>query len=104
MDEFERIGDQPGFPMFSKYLGGCFRVVSDHGPVVELTLIEATAHPSRGNPTRALPFSVVFRGAPGLRLSQGTFAFEHDVLGAFEMFIVPIVPDEHGPRYEAVFN
>jgi len=104
MDGFDRFGDQPSFPMFTERLGGRFRVVAVPGTVVELTLVEATSLPSRGNTMRPVPFSIVFRGPTERRLPQGTYPFEHVALGAFEMFIVPIAPDEHGPRYEAVFN
>ena len=104
MDGFERIGGQPSFPMFGECLGSRFRVVPDDGAVVELTLIEATKLTSRGHPARPEPFSLVFRGPAGLRLPQRIYSFEHEALGAFEMFIVPIVPDGQGPRYEAVFN
>jgi hypothetical protein len=104
MESSEGLVPQPDLPQFEDCLGDCFRVISNPGCVVELTLIEVTAYPTRGHPTRPVPFSIVFRGPTGLRLTQGTAVFEHDALGAFEMFIVPIVPDEHGPRYEAVFN
>jgi len=104
MQGFERRGVQPDFPNFEECLGSRFRVVADHAPAVELTLIEAKTLPSSGHSLRPVPFSIVFRGPIGLRLSQRTYAFEHDALGMFEMFIVPIAPDEHGPRYEAIFN
>jgi hypothetical protein len=97
-------GDQPGLPSFEECLEGRFRVEAAPDTFVELTLIEAMALPTRGNPARVQPFSVVFRGPVSHPLPQRSYMFEHETLGIFEMFIVPIEPDEHGPRYEAIFN
>ena len=49
------------------------------------------------------PFSMVFRGGLDLELAQGIHALEHPALGTLELFLVPIGPDEHGTRFEAVF-
>jgi hypothetical protein len=32
------------------------------------------------------------------------YRMEHDVLGALDLFLVPIARDEDGFQYEAVFN
>lgn len=37
-------------------------------------------------------------------LGQGTFELEHEKLGTFPLFLVPIGPDHQGFRYQAVFN
>jgi hypothetical protein len=29
---------------------------------------------------------------------------EHEEIGALDIFLVPIGPDEEGPRYEAIFD
>ncbi len=39
-----------------------------------------------------------------MNLGQGTFDLEHDQIGSFALFLVPIGPDAEGMRYEAVFN
>jgi hypothetical protein len=104
MERFDRPGAQPDFEEFSRCRGGRFEVSVAQGSVVELTLIDATAMPTRSHPARPVPFSVVFLGPKDRRLSQGIHAFEHEELGPFEMFIVPIAPVEQGPRYEAIFN
>ncbi|HUS11923.1 MAG TPA: hypothetical protein VMZ30_15765 [Pyrinomonadaceae bacterium] len=49
-------------------------------------------------------FAVVFRGPLNLFMGQGMRSFEHDKLGQFELFIVPIRQDGEGFYYEAVFN
>jgi hypothetical protein len=37
-------------------------------------------------------------------LGQGVRNFEHDAMGKFELFIVPVEQDAQGVYYEAVFN
>ena len=49
-------------------------------------------------------FSVVFRGPLEFFMGQGMRAFDHETLGQFELFIVPIRQDGQGYYYEAVFN
>jgi len=36
-------------------------------------------------------------------LPQRIYPMEHAHLGVFELFLVPIGPDQHGMGYEAVF-
>ena len=50
------------------------------------------------------PFSLVFLGPPRVVLPQAIYRFEHDGLGPFELFIVPIGQTAQGVRYEAVFS
>lgn len=49
-------------------------------------------------------FSIVFTGPKEFVLAQGTYQFEHDQMGSFQMMIVPIGRTEQGTTYEAVFN
>jgi hypothetical protein len=35
---------------------------------------------------------------------QQIYQVEHPTLGSFELFLVPVGPDEQGMCYEAVFN
>jgi hypothetical protein len=46
----------------------------------------------------------VFRGPQDVSLPQRIYRVEHAGIGAFEIFLVPIGPDEGGHRYEAVFT
>lgn len=35
---------------------------------------------------------------------QGTYLVEHEQLGAHDLFIVPLGPDQNGMRYEVIFT
>lgn len=84
--------------------GESFRAHLGGERVALLELIAAT--PLAGDAARGTgraPFSLVFRGPRTIALPQGTYRIEHDALGGFPLFLVPIGPDAGGPRYEAVF-
>ena len=49
-------------------------------------------------------FSLRFRGDPGQVFPQRIYPMEHDSIGDFELFLVPIARDDSGTYYEAVFN
>ena len=90
---------------FSERGGEAFRLLHDDGSTLDLELASVTpgsAPPSDVDQRRA-PFSIVFRGPLEPVLPQRIYRFEHDVLGSFELFIVPIGPDEAGMQYQAVF-
>ena len=92
--------------MFSEHLGEKFRVHLGSSHVMELELIEVTGVGSGSSHARGRrePFSIVFRGPHDSPLGQGTYKIEHDKMGTFDLFLVPIVPDENGLNYEAVFT
>jgi hypothetical protein len=50
------------------------------------------------------PFSLLFLGPPTFVLPQAIYHFEHDAIGTFEMFIVPIGQSAEGVSYEAIFS
>ena len=50
------------------------------------------------------PFSLLFLGPPSFVLPQAIYRFEHDAIGTFEMFIVPIGQSAEGVSYEAIFS
>jgi hypothetical protein len=86
---------------FADRLGETFRA-GKGADALELELVEATAAAGRQGAGR-VPFSLVFRGPLEPVLPQRIYRFEHHELGAFDLFIVPVGPDETGMRYEAVF-
>jgi len=91
-------------PTFAELVGEPFRLLLDDGTALELELVSVTPAPTHpGEARERAPFSIVFRGPPEPVLPQRIYAFENESLGAFELFVVPIGPDESGMQYEAVF-
>ena len=68
------------------------------GEPIEAELDEATRL-SAAAVGRRDPFSLVFRTSPDEQHEQRIYRLEHDELGSFELFLVPIAPGQ----YEAVF-
>jgi hypothetical protein len=85
---------------FEPYVGEMFPI-HDGDERLETTLIAAQAVGSGGDGRD--PFSVVFRGPPGVVLEQRIYRIDHPSMGTLELFIVPIGPDDSGMCYEAVF-
>jgi hypothetical protein len=86
----------------SEQLHTKFRLRVEPEKAFELELVEVEARDDVAGQTER--FSAVFRGALDTFLPQHTYALEHDALGSFELFIVPIRRDGEGFYYEAVFN
>jgi len=89
---------------FLKHVGSKFRL--QLGPqVLDLELVEAKGYLSGPNEQTGMErFSVFFDGPGAARLPQALYALEHEQMGKFEIFLVPISQNERGFRYEAVFN
>jgi hypothetical protein len=49
-------------------------------------------------------FSLIFHGTGSRLIPQGTYAFSHEQLGAFDLFIVPVGREGEVILYQAVFN
>lgn len=90
--------------MFETAIGQVFAIPFDDASF-ELTLTEAKLlkhyHPEVHERP---PFTLVFRCPDPRVLPQSIYAMEHDLLGALEIFMVPIAGDAQGVSYEAVFN
>jgi hypothetical protein len=87
--------------VFAAQLNTKFTIPLDEANRVELTLIEVSELILS---PRQEQFSIVFRGPLDMFLGQGMRAFDHDQMGQFELFLVPIKKDDEGFHYEAVFN
>jgi hypothetical protein len=91
--------------MFAPRLGETFRIQTAESQWVVMTLVEAVALDDSAAPEgRRAPFSIVFRGPRDPVLPQRTYRVEHEAIGAFDLFLVPIGPDREGMRYQAVFG
>jgi uncharacterized protein DUF6916 len=80
---------------FSPHVQSKFRI--EDGPEVQLEEVRTLG--TESDDQRA-PFSIVFSGPQEQTLPQQTYKVEHDELGGFELFLVPLGPG----RYEAVFG
>lgn len=100
---------------FRDVKGSRFQLKIDHPEperrvAFQFELVDVT--PARGySSTFRQPFTVLFHGPIQPVLRQGIYRLEHDKLGALELFIVPVGPDEPpepgapaAMRYEAVFG
>jgi hypothetical protein len=85
---------------FTPRVGEEFRVHHGEDQTMPTRLVEATA---AGPGVHRDQFSLVFRGPPDMVLPQQIYRIDHDEMGSFELFLVPIGPDADGMRYEAVF-
>ena len=97
---------------FAGRVGETFRILPDGGRPVDAALAEVTVLGASATGSavtgrdggRGEAFSLVFRAPREASLPQRTYRVEHDAIGAFELFLVPIGPDREGMRYEAVFT
>jgi len=88
---------------FSTHLNTKFRVSLD--PPVELELSEVKGYLGKADEQSGMErFSLFFTGPGDRHLPQQIYSIEHERMGAFELFLVPVGRDESGFRYEAVFN
>jgi hypothetical protein len=90
-----------------------FRIQTASGKTIKVTLAELILRPAEApKPGQRPPqdagnekFSIVFSGSRSDLLKQNTYPFEHEALGRFELFIVPM--NTRNPTkidYEAVVN
>lgn len=50
------------------------------------------------------PFSLMFRSASPIVLPQQIYSLRNAVIGALQIFLVPVARDREGILYQAVFN
>lgn len=90
---------------FSQRLNTSFRLKLDTPKQIELKLVEVKGYSSKADEQSGMErFSVFFTGPRHIHLPQGLYTLEHDAMGTFDIFLVPIALNDDGFRYEAVFN
>ena len=94
---------------FQPSVGNTFRIRASPEQTIDAELIEARAlaDPGRspkGASSQRRPFALLFRTTLKGALPQRIYAVEHDALGAYELFLVPVGPDSVGMVYEAIFT
>ena len=86
---------------FSKQLNTKFEIRISEAQAIEVELTEVSELLISPRQER---FSLIFRSANDILIAQGLHRFEHDQMGPFDLFIVPVDRDESGTYHEAVFN
>lgn len=88
---------------FSKHLNTKFKVAIEQP--VELELEQVKSYVPKGDEQTGMErFSAFFIGPSESYLQQASYPIEHEQMGRFELFLVPVSRDAKGFRYEAVFN
>jgi hypothetical protein len=94
---------------FAPYVGDRFEATPREGEPFDAVLSSCEETPY-GAPdewretVRRVPFSLLFHADPDPGVPQQICAMRHPELGSFELFLVPLGPDERGMRYEAVIS
>jgi hypothetical protein len=86
---------------FSEHLNSKFQLLGADDATVEIELVEVE---QRRSTPRQEQFSVVFRVPASVPAHQGVYKVKHDVLGEFEIFLVPYKRDQDSVYFEAFFN
>jgi hypothetical protein len=95
------MANELSYETFARILNTTFRIHVGESQTIDAVLAEISEHMISARQER---FSIVFRAPTQPLLPQGLRHFEHDEIGSFDLFIVPIGRDEHSVQYEAVFN
>jgi hypothetical protein len=94
---------------FRPHVGDRFEVTPADGEPFEAVLSSCTETPyglpeAWRNAVKRVPFTLLFHADLDPALPQQIFILRHPELGTFELFMVPLGPDERGMRYEAVIS
>lgn len=90
---------------FSKHLNTKFHLQSEGDAKVEIELDEVKGYSSKHEEVAGMErFSAFFLGPDQPLLTQATYTLQHDQMGEFVIFLVPVARRGGRPRYEAVFN
>jgi len=89
---------------FSKHVNTTFHVKFTDGQI-DLVLDEVKGYRNKAVERQGMErFSAYFQGPSQPHLPQRVYLLDHDQMGEFEIFLVPLSQSELGFRYEAVFN
>jgi hypothetical protein len=105
----------PVFPLanvtaadFAPFVGSVFQVNLGKSGSTAIMLVEAQEihhkTPPNGRPAPRQAFSLLFQGPGSIRFPQNTYRLQHPMIGAFDLFLVPIGARGQMTRYEAIFG
>jgi hypothetical protein len=86
---------------FCEHLHTTFQVRIPGTASLPLELIEVS---DKEQSPKVEQFSLIFRGPLTPHFAQGTYTFQHEKLGEFDLFAVPLGSDPVGMSYQVVFN
>ena len=96
--------------IFSPLVNSKFKLPIDGTHSLDMELTEAkaldgsyTMKPDRNGMVQEA-FSLMFDGPENPVLPQRIYSFEHEKIGRFDLFIVPVERTAAGIRYQALFN
>jgi len=87
--------------VFTEQLNTTFHLQVPGAASVPIELFEV----SEKDPSAAVEqFSLMFRGPLAPFCPQAIYTLEHEKLGKFDLFLVPLGPDSAGMRYQVIFS
>lgn len=90
---------------FFPLLHETFRIRLDGIEPIDLELVSVTEAGPGPKPEARRPFSLHFLGPVSPQyLIQHTYRLEHEHMGKFDLFLVPLGPETGRMRYEAIFT
>jgi len=91
--------------VFSPLVGQTFQVFLQPEQAVQLELVDARPLSEANTPRQRPPFMLMFKGPTQFVLPQRIYRFEHEAIGAHDIFVVPLGPGPGGGMmYEVIFN
>lgn len=95
------MNELPTHAQFAASLNQAFEIKLDSGKSLNLVLAEVSELRESARQER---FSLIFKGLGDALLEQHLYSLQHQTLGAFEIFLVPVGSAPDGFLYQAVFN
>jgi hypothetical protein len=93
---------------FTPHIGSSFRLLDVSGVTLVLSHAKAIAPMKAGGRPQSFggrePFDLIFLGPSEPILPQQIYRMETEGMGAVEIFIVPIGPQDGGIGYQAIFT
>ena len=90
---------------FQPRVGNRFRICPSPDSAVDAELVEVRSLGGGARvANRRAPFALLFRTTLGAPMPQRIYQVEHDAMGAYEIFLVPVGKDATGVLYEAIFT
>ena len=87
--------------LLAEHLNSKFQMFIEPDTAAEIELVEVE---QRRSTPRQEQFAAVFRAPASVPAQQGLYRMKHDVIGEFEVLLVPFKRDNDAVYFEAYFN